>query len=224
MGWGWYVGVIGLAFADWMAVGLNRPRWRYFTKPAPMVVLITGFTLTSGWHGSAAWFGIGLVCSLAGDILLMAPPSLFPAGLASFLLAHLFYIVGFNQSFLLPTWQFLIPLAGLILLDTLAYRRLRQSILKLPHGRWIRFPMLVYVVVISLMVYSALLTWLRPEWPMLAAVLVSVGAFLFYISDTTLAYNRFCRPLRFGRVIVIATYHLAQIFIVAGVLNRLMPG
>ena len=221
MPWGWFAGVIILAAADWLAVGLNRPRWRVVTKPAPMLLLLVLFTLYSGWQGAGVWFGFGLVASLAGDIILMLPPSLFPAGLAVFLLAHLSYIVGFNQSFLMPGWNFIFPVLGLVLLDSLGYRRLRRAVLKRPSGRWIRFPMLAYVVVISLMLFSSLLTWLRPDWSYNAAALVSVGALLFYISDTVLAHNRFCGAVRFGRVVVIATYHLAQLGITAGVLLHL---
>lgn len=221
MQWGWVAGVLILAAMDWLAVGFNQVRWRVVTKPAPMVLLIAGFTLFSGWQGAGVWFGFGLVASLAGDIFLMLRPSLFPAGLTAFLLAHLFYIVGFNQSFFLPGWNFIFPLLGLILLDSLGYRRLRRAVMARPSGRWIRFPMLGYVGVISLMLFSSLLTWLRPDWSYETAALVSVGALLFYISDTVLAFNRFCGAVPFGRVIVIATYHLAQLAITAGVLAYL---
>ena len=221
MPWGWYAGVLVLAAADWLAVGLNRPRWRVVTKPAPLLLLIAGFTAASGWQGGGVWFGFGLVASLAGDIFLMLPPGLFPAGLTAFLLAHLFYIVGLNQSFITPGWNFIFPLLGLIVLDSLGYRRLRCAVLARPSGRWIRFPMLAYVVVISLMLFSSLLTWLRRDWSYNAAALVSVGALLFYVSDMLLAFNRFCGAVRFGRVIVIATYHLAQLAITAGVLAHL---
>lgn len=221
MHWGWIAGVLILAAMDWLAVGLSRPHWRVVTKPAPMLVLIAGFTLSSGWQGAGSWFGIGLLASLTGDILLMLPPSLFPAGLAAFLLAHLSYIIGLNQSFILPDWNFIFPIIGLVLLDALGYRRLRCALLARPSGRWVRFPMLAYIVIISLMLFSSLLTWLRPDWPYEAAALVSVGALLFYISDTVLAYNRFCGAVRFARVIVMATYHLGQLAITAGVLAYL---
>jgi uncharacterized membrane protein YhhN len=80
------------------------------------------------------------------------------------------------------------------------------------------------MVVVRLMVFSAVLTWLRPDWSYQAAALVSMGGLLFYVSDSVLAYNRFGSPVRYGRVIVISTYHLAQIAITAGVLTRLAGG
>ena len=51
----------------------------------------------------------------------------------------------------------------------------------------------------------------------LPAMLVSMGAFLFYISDIILAWNRFVTPIRNGRVINIAIYHLGQIALIIGV-------
>jgi len=221
MAWGWYAGVLLLAAADWLAVGLNHPRWRILTKSGTMVLLILGFTLASGWRGVAGWFGIGLLFSLLGDVFLMFPPSFFPAGMGAFFIAHLAYIVGFNQTFILPTWYFFIPLLILALADVVGYRRLKKSICAKPKGRWIRFPMMGYMIVISLMLFSSLLTWLRPDWPVQSAALVSIGGLLFYVSDLILAFNRFCAPIRRGRVAVIVTYHLAQMTIVSGVLLKI---
>jgi uncharacterized membrane protein YhhN len=45
---------------------------------------------------------------------------------------------------------------------------------------------------------------------------------LFFISDTTLAYNKFVAPLPNGRVIVMITYHLGQILIVLGAALRFL--
>ena len=42
-----------------------------------------------------AWFVAALVCSLAGDVLLMLPSDRFIAGLAAFLVGHLCYVAGF---------------------------------------------------------------------------------------------------------------------------------
>ena len=220
MHWGWYAGVFAVAAADWLAVGLNRPRWRIVTKPGVLLLLIAGFTLASGWRGDGAWFGVGLIFSLAGDIFLMMPPSFFLFSLVYFLIAHIAYIIGLNQSLIVPGWELIIPVVGFIVLGGLFYRRVRSAILCQPKGHWIRFPVLVYLVIISLMVFSSMLCWLRPDWPSTAAGLVSVGALLFYVSDSVLAFTRFCGSIRSGRLLVIVSYHMAQIFIVAGVLFR----
>ena len=41
------------------------------------------------------------------------------------------------------------------------------------------------------------------------------GATLFYLSDATLAWNRFVEQRRFGQIGVMTTYHLSQASLVA---------
>jgi uncharacterized membrane protein YhhN len=44
------------------------------------------------------------------------------------------------------------------------------------------------------------------------------GAALFLASDSVLAWNKFVRPLPFGRPAVMVTYHLAQTALVVSLL------
>jgi uncharacterized membrane protein YhhN len=78
-------------------------------------------------------------------------------------------------------------------------------------------PIVIYAAVLSLMAYSALLTPLRPSWDLVPALITSAGAVLFLVSDTTLAWNRFVQPLNNGPLLVIITYHLGQLALIAGV-------
>jgi uncharacterized membrane protein YhhN len=48
---------------------------------------------------------------------------------------------------------------------------------------------------------------------------VPLGATVFVASDTTLAVNRFVRPLPRADVVVMVTYHVGQALIVLGVLT-----
>jgi uncharacterized membrane protein YhhN len=86
----------------------------------------------------------------------------------------------------------------------------------------LKVPVLVYSLVISLMVYSALMTWTRPDWPTAAALFASLGAMLFYVSDTMLALDRFVNPLSHARLKVMTTYHLGQIGIILGAMLQLL--
>jgi hypothetical protein len=47
-----------------------------------------------------------------------------------------------------------------------------------------------------------------------------VGAFLFYLSDVILAWNKFVSPIKNGRIINIGLYHLGQIGLIAGVISQ----
>lgn len=204
-----------VAIADWVAVATQRKTLEYFAKPGVMLVLLIWLWQASGFSGSLIWFGLGLVFSMAGDIFLMLPRERFIAGLVAFLLAHVAYVVGFNQT---PT---AFNVAGFILavLVTLVFLRVYRRIaagLDASGQPALKTPVLIYSLVISVMLLSALLTLAADTWQAGAAILVSAGALLFFLSDTLLAWNKFVTPLKWGRLAVIITYHLGQILITVG--------
>jgi uncharacterized membrane protein YhhN len=49
--------------------------------------------------------------------------------------------------------------------------------------------------------------------------LLPVGTFLFWVSDSLLAYNKFLNPIRRGQLWVRISYHLAQLCLAAGFLS-----
>ena len=83
-----------------------------------------------------------------------------------------------------------------------------------------RTPIIIYSVVISLMLLSAMMKMTDFTWGTGAAVLVGVGAFLFYISDIILAWHKFVAPIENGRIYNIGAYHLGQITLIAGVIAQ----
>jgi len=66
-------------------------------------------------------------------------------------------------------------------------------------------PVVVYLAVLSAMVVVA--------WGTLVP-LAMAGALLFFVSDAVLAGNEFVRQHRFASVVVMVTYHLAQLLLV----------
>ena len=46
--------------------------------------------------------------------------------------------------------------------------------------------------------------------------MVSLGAILFIFSDTLLAWNKFVKPIRRGRLALMIAYHLGQMALIAG--------
>jgi uncharacterized membrane protein YhhN len=71
-------------------------------------------------------------------------------------------------------------------------------------------------VIISIMLLLALTTPFRGEWTREAAALLSVGAVLFGLSDVLLAWNLFVSPIKYGRVMNMAAYHLGQFALAIG--------
>lgn len=210
---------LALAIIDWVAVHKDWTKLEYFAKPGVMLALIAWFWQNGGSQGHAIWFGLGLVFSLTGDIFLLLPREQFIAGLVAFLMGHLAYVAGFNPT---PPPFHLSSLLLALLVGLAAfqiYRRIEAGLLAKGLSK-LRMPVLVYSVVISLMLWSALLTLVRQEWAALASLAAAGGAMLFFLSDTLLAWNRFVAPFRLRRLPSMVTYHLGQVLIALGVILR----
>lgn len=204
-----------IAILDWFAVAIKWKPLEYIAKPGVMLALLIWLWVESGFSGYLAWFALGLVFSLAGDSFLMLPREQFIAGLVSFLLGHLAYVIGFNAN-LPPVNLASVILAALVGLTAVQiYRRLAGG-LEASGNNQLKNPVRAYSIVISLMLFSALLTLVRPEWLPGPALLVSSGALLFFTSDASLGWNKFVAPLPYGNLRVIISYHLGQGLLVLG--------
>lgn len=208
---------LAVAVADWVATWQDWGRVRWLTKPAALILLTAWFTQMTGWRDGLMWFGLALVFSTGGDILLMLPEKqYFIFGLGSFFLAHVAYVVGFLQSPMNLDWKFLLPL----LLVGLVFWVLRSRICAGVRRRGelsMLIPVTAYAAILSLMLLAALTTLFRPAWFGAPALLASLGAGLFLLSDSFLAFDRFVRPLPAAALKVMVTYHLGQILITTGV-------
>jgi alkenylglycerophosphocholine/alkenylglycerophosphoethanolamine hydrolase len=207
--------VLFLAILDWIAADKKWKVLEYVTKPVTMLALLWWIWQSVGWGGSMLWFTLGAVFCLAGDVFLMLPWDMFIFGLVAFLLGHVCYVVGLNNiAPYINLWGgFLIILLGIYLLWL--YPKLTKG-LSAKGKMGLKVPVLIYSLAITLMVYSAWMTWTRPGWSMAAAIFVSIGAVLFYASDSMLAWDRFLSPLPHARLRVMVTYHLGQIGIILG--------
>lgn len=203
-----------------LALYKNWFKLEWLAKPAVMLCLLLWLVSSAGFEGAPLWFGLGILFSLAGDVLLMLSLERnFLAGLAAFLIAHIFYVIGFNLP--LPgvsAWSVILAIligwGGARIL-----RRIFAALLEKGKSR-LRLPLILYGVVVSLMLLSALMKLDDLSWNAGAAVLAGVGAFLFYLSDIILAWNKFVAPMPNGRIYNIAVYHLGQILLIAGAVTQ----
>ncbi len=184
----------------------------YLFKPLTTSLLLLLAVLSTSAHGARYQLAIviGLVCSLIGDIFLMLPRDRFVPGLASFLLAHVAYLVGFTADVPLGT----APVLALPLLAA-AVPLLR---LLWPDLGTLRLPVLVYAATILLMVWLA---WGR-SWTLLTpgAMFAAMGATFFMASDAILALDRFHRPIRQAQSLIMTSYVAAQALIALSVGTR----
>jgi uncharacterized membrane protein YhhN len=204
-----------IAIVDWGAVAKRWKPLEYVAKPGVMIALLAWLWSIGGFSGHLQWFAYGLVFSLIGDTFLMLPKKQFNAALMTFLIAHVAYSIGFNDT-VPPLNLVSIILAVMVGTTTIRLAREILSGLDASGNSKLRIPVLLYIIVISVMLLSALLTLVRPEWSVGPALLVSAGALLFTISDMILAWNMFVAPLRYEKLTVITSYHIGQILIILG--------
>lgn len=214
--------VLAFVFAALEALALTKgvKPLEWVAKPAVMVCLFIGLYWSTGLEGLTLWFGIGILFSLAGDVLLMLSlDRLFIFGLLAFLLAHLCYLAGFQNELASPSAWSVLLIVTLSLSAVRLIRRIVDSLRARGQHRLV-LPVTVYAAVVSMMLYAAMTTIANPAWTTRASFLVSVGAFLFFASDIVLAWNKFVAPIQNGRRLNIALYHLGQIGLIAGIITR----
>ncbi len=190
---------------------LDLQEWHYLFKPLTMVLavwLVLGRGgASSAWsHSSTRLLAAALTASLAGDVFLMLPINAFIPGLASFLVAHLFYIALFRQGVgWFPNRPALIVTLGFgVAMLMVLWPNLGDPVL--------RGAVTIYVMVICLMAAQAIGRASRLRNP--GAALVALGACVFMASDTLIAINRFVTPVALSSLWILASYYLAQTLIV----------
>ncbi|MFZ2308250.1 MAG: lysoplasmalogenase family protein [Rhodoferax sp.] len=179
-------------------------------KPLTMVIAIIfiaarAYSTRASTRFNAFLLG-ALVFSLGGDVFLMLPGNYFIPGLASFLVAHVFYIALFRQG------QVWFPNKGALLavfavgavMYGIVWGGLNDPVLKIAVA--------AYVTVISLMASQAIgrATVLGDT----AAWRVALGTCIFMVSDSLIAINKFVTPVELSSLWILATYYVAQVLIV----------
>lgn len=192
-----------VAVADWLAVSLDVRVAEYVLKPLTMVVLVcVALAIDPSSDVARVAIVVGLLLSMAGDIFLMLPADLFVPGLASFLLAHIAYIVALLA--LGPGLGGLVVGVVLVAIAALLVgRRIVAGAAAV--DQTLRIPVIAYMGAISTMVALAFGTGL---------LLAIGGALLFFISDAVLGWTRFVGDFPRSRSIVMVTYHLGQVGLV----------
>jgi len=196
-----FCGAGGFAIGDWIARARDRRPLEYVCKPATLAALTVAAVALHpdpGLHPRQHWFVAALVCSLAGDVLLMLPREQFVAGLTAFLAGHCCYLAGFWTRG--PAIGRLVIAAVVV---TAAIGALAARILPAVrrHDRALVAPVATYMIVIGAMVATAVAT---------GRLLAGAGAVLFAASDSMIAWDRFVGAFDGAAVAIMVTYHLGQ--------------
>jgi uncharacterized membrane protein YhhN len=198
---------------NWWSVAVRGRRREWVSKPLVLVLLV-GTAWLGGAADSAAgwWLLAALGLSLAGDVALLSDSQArFVIGLASFLLAHVAFVVVFAHLGMPRADLGLVGLALVAGLAGVVGRRVVPAAWR-EGGPALGGAVTAYMGVIGVMVVAAWAT---------GHLLVAAGASVFMVSDAILAMDRFVQGRRFGPLAVMVAYHLAQVLLVVGVLSAI---
>lgn len=174
--------------------------FKLFFKVLPMIVIIFyAFRLAPEEKKPVHWLIIGgLFFSVVGD----ATIHWFLVGLIAFFIAHVSYTIGFFtvRKVTKPRIATCIPIGIYAILFSL----ILLPILRDSGDDWLIIPVVAYIFMISAMLWTAILTGHTPA---------IIGALLFVISDSVLAWNHFIGEILYAEAFIMLPYYAAQLFI-----------
>lgn len=189
----------------------------------PLLMIILGWYFYSQTKVSTTFFKFvlfGIIFSWGGDVFLMFQPYhslFFVAGLGSFLIAHIFYVLAFvnnikSSPIPLSATQLVTGIVPFLIFSGCFFYFIKDGL-----GDML-VPVAAYTIVISLMGITASLRGNAVNRTSYTWVLV--GAILFIMSDSTIALSKFVftpeDPLPYYRVIIMTLYITAQYLIAIG--------
>lgn len=184
---------------------LGHSSWLIYIFKPLATILILGIAFAnwiSRQQNYALWICVGLVFSLAGDVLLMWPERHFVAGLAAFLLAHIAYLVAFTRGVKFPAhWAIWIVYLAIATAMYLALNARLPAELKVPVA--------LYALAVATMAAQAMGRYVVSRSPV--AMLAAAGGIFFTVSDGLLAVDRFWAGIPYDAVVVLVPYYVAQV-------------
>jgi uncharacterized membrane protein YhhN len=210
----WIILFILVLLVDLIAVYFNNETLLFVTKPLLMPILgIYLLAQTNSINSNLkAWIMLALFFSWAGDILLLFEEKnslFFLLGLSAFFIAQVFYIIFFHNI----RMREFIRGNALFLLLVIVYYSILVTVLS-PYLGNMKLPVRIYGVVLSFMLMLAMHTMLGKNKK--AALWMMLGAMLFVISDSLLAFDKFVAAFNYAGIIIMLTYGFAQLFITEG--------
>lgn len=222
--------VLAVFLLDWLAVRFSWRKIECILKPLAMSMVILWTLTVAGWASEPLLILLifAQASGLTGDILLLLSSRWFLLGLSAFLVGHLVYIgimVGqivftireFGMRDSVIWWLLLILVIWGVILG-LFYRIVAPKTPKLTMPLLLWTSIQVYGWILSGLVMISIFTIITMVEVNLSMLFLPVGALLFFVSDSLLAFDRFKRKVPKVRIWIMMTYHLAQFSLAAGFL------
>jgi uncharacterized membrane protein YhhN len=147
---------------------------------------------------------VGLILCLVGDVCLALPQKkAFMGGLVAFLVGHVFYIFSFLS--LTPIFYWISTGVFIIFgISAIVFFWLR------PHLGSMLFPVLLYILVITLMASGAWAVFWKSSFQSIGRALILVGSLCFYFSDVFVARDKFIKEEYRNRLLGLPLYYGGQ--------------
>jgi uncharacterized membrane protein YhhN len=198
---------------DLLAIYFQWDSIRFISKPLIVLSLLAYFF--QAVRAGAGALKTALLFSLIGDVALLfedRDPLFFMVGLGSFLVAHILYIVAFNnlRKSVPIRWGWIVAVA--LYLVTLLY-------VLLPYLGELKIPVIIYAFVLC----SMLLTVVHAFHNLYAkpGIICLAGALMFVLSDSVLAINKFYFGFTLSGLVIMLTYACAQYLLVTGMVRAI---
>ena len=189
-------------------------KWRNLTKPFLLAALFGFYYFAAGDVLPAIL--LALFFSWLGDVLLMPPGNKwFTAGGIAFMISHMFFVIGYCRDIdfsALRSWM-IIPLALIFTgLTVFIFSKLKPYLKKSMF-----YPMFLYLLINGTM--NCFAAFRMISRPCAMTLITCIGAFLFFISDSTLFFVRFKKDGRIKTHFwVMLTYSIGELMIIIGLL------
>jgi len=211
-----------VVFGELAGAYLHNANLDHFFKPLLLIWIGTYFLLFSkGIDKEVVWLAsLGFLFSWFGDLFMMKAGEFlyFVLGIGSFLVAQVLYIFLFLRTINLSGKKPFLKKKPVWLIPFIAYGLLVYIILYPQLDNVLRVAILIYVVAILAMSAMALNRYGNGH--PISFSLVFTGSLFFVFSDTMIAMNRFLMPIPYERLIIMASYILAQYLIMRGLLKQ----
>ncbi|MBK8721555.1 MAG: lysoplasmalogenase [Saprospiraceae bacterium] len=191
--------------------------FNFTTKPLLLPWLLMAVYIFPTIRNRTWLFG-ALLFSWIGDILLLfvyKSQTFFIFGLVSFLIAHLAYILAFKNEIKGYHPKKSLPYFYIILI--IGYLLAMWFVL-IPTLGGMKIPVILYSIVITTML--AMSIYVDSILDSAASKWMILGAILFVLSDSILAFNKFHSPVPFASLAIMSTYLFAQFALVKGFLQK----
>ena len=189
----------------------------FLTAMVGLQVLDTRAPMTSTAPGSVARLGKlfwGLLFSCIGDAYLVFS-DYFLFGVIAFAMAQSIYTTLFGGGVVLFVEATQNELVSGLAVASITILVIASAVTHIP--RKMVIPVVIYALLISMMLWSALVQAQRNLNDL--TILGAVGAVLFYTSDVLLMVNKWRMSVPFAPVLIMTTYYSAQLFITGSVLG-----